>query len=96
MRHFLSLYFKQHYKTMRRVDFQQHIEGALTRAYIPTIEESQMAAIRRLETYQALNGHYHGEVDLQAEIDSREHTKWTRVKWLIIGKPKNRNLEKAE
>lgn len=93
---YLSRYISSHNPTMRRVDEIQHINAAITRAYIPTRQDSKLAAIRRSDVYQTLNGNYHGEKDLQSAINSRIHSKWTRIKWLLTGKPHNRNFEKVE
>jgi hypothetical protein len=96
MRSFLARYIAKHHPTMRRVDVVMHIEGAITRAYIPTPNENILADLRRSDAYRILNEAYHGEINMLGEIKTRTPTKWRRIWWKFVGAPPSRNLEKAE
>lgn len=96
IRHFLENYMKNHCPSIRVVDAIEHIEWAITRAFLPTPEESKLTEIRRVAAYRQLNMAFHGTANLREDILKRCPSKWQRIKWLFLGKPANRNLEKVE
>jgi hypothetical protein len=81
---------------MRRIDIVTHLEAAITRAFIPTTQDSYHSSIRNSEVYQALNSGYHNEKKLTSYIDEHNPSKWKRVKWVFTGTPSDRNLEKLK
>jgi len=86
MHHYLMRYIAEHCPRMRKVDVALHIEGAITRAYVPTQLDSLNSAIRRSTTYQVLNRNFHGEEDLQQQIDKRTRSKFRRIVQLFTGR----------